>query len=178
MFQILDGPRMNVIIIGFDGAGKTTLLNTLTNGSLEMSSTIGLDVETWRFGDVNFHSWDVGGSGRTSILWRFYFQITKGIIFVIDSTDEERIKDTCDTKGYPTYAKDELHQILSHELLRNIPLLVYANKHDLPKALSIQKIAELLELNLLERPWHIQACCALTGEGAKEGIDWLRSKIH
>ena len=177
LFQNLLNQRMNILVIGLDGAGKTTLLNNFTKGGLEIASMIGFDIETYRFGDMDFHSWDVGGPGRTRILWRYYLQKTNGIIFVVDSTDEDRIKDTCDTKGFPTYANDELHQILSHELLLDAPLLVYANKNDLPQALPIQKIRELLELNKLERPWHIQACSALTGDGLNDGMDWLRSKI-
>ena len=169
---------MNILVIGFDGAGKTTLLQKLSNGRLEMNSIIGLDVEMASYEDIDFYSFDVGGPGHITLLWNYYLQKTRGIVFVVDSREEERMRDVFETKGYPTYVYDELHNILSHKLLLNAPLLIYANKNDLSSALPIQKIKDLLELNKLERPWHIQACSALTGDGLQEGMDWLRSKFH
>jgi len=40
--------------------------------------------------------------------------------------------------------------------------------------LSSAEIAEHLDLQSIKtHSWHIQACCALTGEGLYEGIEWL-----
>jgi ADP-ribosylation factor-like protein 5B len=45
-------------------------------------------------------------------------------------------------------------------------LLVYANKQDAADALSAAEISQMLGLDKLKgRSYHIQACCALTGEG-------------
>lgn len=35
--------------------------------------------------------WDVGGQDKIRPLWRHYFTNTQGLIFVVDSSDRERI---------------------------------------------------------------------------------------
>lgn len=52
------------------------------------------------------------------MLWRHYYQGVDGIIYVIDSSDDERIYK----------AKDELYAVLADEELNGIPLLIFANK--------------------------------------------------
>ena len=51
-------------------------------------------------------------------MWRYYFNNTDAIIFVVDSSDVERILE----------ARDELHRMLSEDELKNAILLVFANK--------------------------------------------------
>jgi len=53
-------------------------------------------------------------------------------------------------------------------------LLVFANKQDLPNAMSVEEITDKLGLHSLHtRQWHIQACCATDGSGLYEGLDFL-----
>ena len=57
-------------------------------------------------------------------------------------------------------------------------LLVFANKQDLPKAMKPADVAERLGLSSLRtRVWHIQGCCATTGDGLYEGLDWLSDTL-
>ncbi|CAG8538648.1 35757_t:CDS:2, partial [Racocetra persica] len=45
-------------------------------------------------------------------------------------------------------------------------------------ALTAAQISEALNLtSMRDRQWHIQACCALTGDGLFEGLDWIVSQI-
>jgi len=86
----------------------------------------------------------------------------------VDSSDRERIVE----------AREELHKMLSEEELRNAVLLVFANKQDLPNAASIAELANAPQLSDVDqRPWHIQACCAIDGEGLYEGLDWLSAEL-
>lgn len=32
--------------------------------------------------------------------------------------------------------------------------------------------------SIKDRPWQIQACCALTGEGLQEGMEWLVAQVN
>ncbi|MDP7295768.1 MAG: ADP-ribosylation factor-like protein [Vicinamibacterales bacterium] len=58
----------------------------------------------------------------------------------------------------------------------NAAVLVFANKQDLPTAKTVSAITETLRLQTLRRRnWYIQACCAATGDGLYEGLDWLAS---
>lgn len=92
------------------------------------------------------------------------YQNTQGLIFVIDSNDSARFED----------ARQELQKMLTEDELSEAVLLVFANKQDLPKAKNPAEITEKLGLTSMRgREWFIQPCCATTGEGLYEGLDWL-----
>lgn len=62
--------------------------------------------------------------------------------------------------------------------LRDAVLLVFANKQDLPNAMNAAEITDKLGLHALrQRHWYIQSCCATSGEGLYEGLDWLSQNI-
>ena len=76
----------------------------------------------------------------------------------MDSADRKRMDET-------SY---ELAELLTEEKLSNVPVLVFANKQDLEYAASAADVAEHLSLHLIkDRPWQIQACSAMYGEGIK-----------
>lgn len=50
---------------------------------------------------------------------------------------------------------------------------------DCKDALSSVKIAAALGLDkIMDKPWHISASNALTGEGLQEGVEWLTQQIR
>lgn len=64
------------------------------------------------------------------------------------------------------------YQVLRYESLREVPLLVLANKQDLPRALSPEELCLKLDLRKVceGRAWYIQPCSATTGMGLEEGF--------
>ena len=89
---------------------------------------------------------DVGGQDKIRPLWRHYYQNTQGLIFVVDSNDRDRV----------TEARDELMKMLQEDEMRDAILLVFANKQDLPNAMSAAEITEKLQLNTLRnRQWYM-----------------------
>eukprot|EP00210_Caulerpa_lentillifera_P001066 g1028.t1 len=101
-------------------------------------------------------------------LWRHYFQNTQGLIYVVDSNDRDRVGE----------ARDELHRMIGEDELRDATLLVFANKQDLPKAMTAADLTDKLGLNSLrQRSWYIQGTCATSGEGLYEGLDWMSANI-
>jgi len=168
--------EMRILMVGLDAAGKTTILYKLKLGEVVTTiPTIGFNVETVEYKNISFTVWDVGGQDKIRPLWRQYYQNTQGIIFVVDSNDRERIDDT---SGAENSAKEELNRMLSEDELRDAVLLVFANKQDLPQAMSVQEITERLGLNQLRnRTWFIQAACATSGDGLYEGLDWLSKTL-
>ena len=101
-------------------------------------------------------------------LWRHYYQNTQGVIFVVDSNDRDRISE----------ARDELHRMLNEPDLADANLLVFANKQDLPGAMNAAEMTDKLGLHSLQRrQWYIQSCCAPSGDGLYEGLDWLSSSL-
>ncbi|KAJ7569129.1 hypothetical protein O6H91_01G071100 [Diphasiastrum complanatum] len=168
--RLFAGPRnIRILMLGLDAAGKTTILYKLKLGEkINTVPTIGFNVETVEYKNVSFTVWDVGGQDKFRQLWRFYFENTEGLIFVVDSNDRDRMIE----------ARDELDRLMNEIELREVKLLVLANKHDLPKAMSVAEISEKLALpSLRQRNWHIQSCCAVTGQGLYEGLDWLSTAI-
>jgi len=164
-------------MVGLDAAGKTTILYKLKLGEVVTTiPTIGFNVETVEYKNIKFTVWDVGGQDKIRPLWRHYYQNTDGIIFVVDSNDKERLAN--DSSGPNSSAKEELNHMLSEDELRNAVLLVFANKQDLPHAMSINEMTNLLGLNQIKnRQWYIQATCATSGDGLYEGLDWLAEEL-
>merc|ERR1712130_733462 len=166
LFRNLFGKKeMRILMVGLDAAGKTTILYKLKLGEVVTTiPTIGFNVETVEYKNISFTVWDVGGQDKIRPLWRHYYQNTQGLIFVVDSNDRDRIED----------AKEELNKMLNEDEMRDAVLLVFANKQDLPNAMTAAEVTEKLGLHSLRnRQWYIQSACATTGDGLYEGLDWL-----
>merc|ERR1712027_283423 len=157
--------EMRILMVGLDAAGKTTILYKLKLGEVVTTiPTIGFNVETVEYKNLSFTVWDVGGQDKIRPLWRHYYQGTNGLIYVVDSNDRDRSED----------AKEELTKMLNEDEMRDAVLLVFANKQDLPNAMTAAGVTEKLGLhNLRHRQWYIQSACAITGDGLYEGLDWL-----
>ncbi|KAI1908607.1 Arf GTPase arf1 [Ophidiomyces ophidiicola] len=161
--------EMRILMVGLDAAGKTTILYKLKLGEIVTTiPTIGFNVETVEYKNIQFTVWDVGGQDKIRPLWRHYFQNTQGIIFVVDSNDRDRVVE----------AREELQRMLNEDELRDALLLVFANKQDLPNAMSPAEITQQLGLqSLTKRAWYIQSTCATTGDGLYEGLEWLANAL-
>ena len=157
--------EIRILILGLDNAGKTTLLYRLKIGEVVTTiPTIGFNVESVTYKNLNFNVWDLGGQTSIRPYWRCYYSNTAAVVFVIDSCDTERLG----TAG------EELRAMLEEEELRDASLLVFANKQDSPGAKGAGEISEVLRLGeLKDRNWSIMACSAVTGTGVNEGMDWL-----
>jgi len=161
---------IRIIMVGLDAAGKTTILYKLKLGEVVTTiPTIGFNVETVEHKSVSFTVWDVGGKDKIRPLWRHYFQGCDALVMVIDSNDRDRAGD----------ARDELHRMLNEDELRDAALLVFANKQDLPNAMSAAEVTEKLGLHSLrQRRWYLQAACGTSGDGIYAGLDWLSSAVE
>jgi len=158
-----------ILMVGLDAAGKTTILYKLKLGEIVTTiPTIGFNVETVQYKKISFTVWDVGGQDKIRPLWRHYFQGTQGLIFVVDSNDRERAGE----------AAEELGKMLREEELKDVVILILANKQDLPNAMTVAEVTDKLGLHSLgARKWYIQSTCATTGDGLYEGLDWLSSAL-
>ena len=101
--------------------------------------------------------------------WERHFRETAAVVFVVDSADKLRL----------CVAKDELDAMLESSELLGKPFLVFANKMDLPTALSPVDVAQGLSLDEIEaHPWQIVPSNALDGSGLQEGLDWLANFLN
>lgn len=88
-----------------------------------------------------------------------------GIIFVVDSCDFERFEE----------ARLELAKISKNHETLGVPILIIANKQDLPGARTSAEIERTLCLQELTatHPWTLVPTIALIGEGLYESLDSL-----
>ncbi|ETI41866.1 hypothetical protein F442_12827 [Phytophthora nicotianae P10297] len=154
-----------ILLLGLDGAGKTTLLYKMKLGeAVTTIPTIGFNVETFQYKNIEFTAWDIGGQSKLRPLWRFYYEGADAVVFVIDSADRYRIDE----------AVHELHRVFEDDALRDCKLLVLANKQDQPGCMDVEEIRDKLALRRVTRnPSHISKTVALSGQGVDEGMMWL-----
>nr|XP_022315499.1 ADP-ribosylation factor-like isoform X1 [Crassostrea virginica] len=162
--------RARILMLGLDGAGKTSMLYKLKmNEHIHTIPTIGFNLETVSpVKGMSFTVWDVGGMGRIRSLWRDYYQNTEGLIYVVDSSDRERIAES----------REELFGILQSDEMVRVPVVIVANKQDLPNALKPSEVTDSMQLHKLTgRKWYIQAACATTGEGIFESMQKMAKMV-
>lgn len=170
LWSLWGDEQHRLIIVGLDNAGKTTIFYQFAlNEVVVTSPTIGSNVEEMSFKNINFTMWDVGGQDSLRQTWHTYYTGAKGLLFVIDSTDVDRMN----------LAKKELHKMVAHEDLVGCKILIFANKQDAKGALPVAEISKRLNLSVLQgKSYHIQDCCALTGEGLYDGMEWMSNQIR
>ena len=223
--------ELRLLILGLDNAGKTTIVRRFNGESEEelrrISPTLGFNIFTLdfalelddpadsaataatsasagsqdapakkqrRFANYKLNIWDVGGQKTIRSYWRNYFEQTDGIVWVVDSTDRHRLKD----------CREELEAVLKQERLAGATLLIFANKQDLPGAMSCGEIRQALGLDGpkgdseaaesgggggagqqpgglgglgSKRHWAIVSCSAVTGQGLLQGMKFLVGDI-
>ena len=126
----------------------------------------GFNVETVEYKNICFTVWDVGGQDKIRPLWRHYFQNTQGLIFVVDSNDRERIDEAQKELQEMVQIFNTLYNLfytstslifkcsfwqfqLKEDELREAVVLIFANKQDLPNAMSASELTEKLGLQQL-----------------------------
>ncbi|XKL67607.1 hypothetical protein PGB90_003098 [Kerria lacca] len=170
IWSLFSKEEHKIVIVGLDNAGKTTILyQFLMNEVVHTSPTIGSNVEEVVWKNFHFIMWDLGGQQSLRAAWSTYYSNTEFVILVIDSTDRERLSVT----------REELYKMLNHEELVNAAVLIYANKQDVKDCMSAAEISKQLDLTSIKnQQWHIQSCCALTGEGLYQGLEWICSHLR
>merc|ERR1719409_1439987 len=102
---------MRILIVGLDGAGKTTILHQLKVGEVVNTiPTVGFNVETVHYKNIDFDVWDVGGQDKMRPLWKHYYKNARGLVFVVDSNNADRLQE----------ARAELDQLLNEEELQDV----------------------------------------------------------
>ena len=115
------GPKieMRVVTLGLDGSGKTSILFKLKqNEFVQTIPTIGFNVESLEYKNVKFTVWDVGGQPKLRPLWKHYYLNTQAVVFVIDSSNQERLDE----------AQNELVKLIAEKELKDAFILILLNK--------------------------------------------------
>ncbi|XP_034840200.1 ADP-ribosylation factor-related protein 1 [Maniola hyperantus] len=164
-----------VLILGLDNAGKTTYLEAAKTkynrkykamNPSRITTTVGLNIGKIDVDGVRLNFWDLGGQQELQSLWDKYYAECHGVIYIVDSSDRERVSES----------KETFDRMIASEHLSGVPLLVLANKQDIPDCMGVHTVKPIFNQNahlIGARDIMLMATSALTGDGVDEGIRWL-----
>ncbi|XP_062249963.1 ADP-ribosylation factor-like protein 13A [Platichthys flesus] len=167
--------KVTIAVVGLDRAGKTSSIRGMfkLNHVVDVGPTIGFVRNELRVDNYLVSLLDVGGSAESRGGWRELYPEAHGIIFVVDSSDRQRIKEV----------KEVLADLLKQPRVAGKPILVLANKQDKMNALLGSELIEILSLEKLVNQsrslCHIEPCSALidmrrwSERKTLRGLRWL-----
>ncbi|KAF8326568.1 P-loop containing nucleoside triphosphate hydrolase protein [Cantharellus anzutake] len=177
-----------VIIVGKNDAmkGKTFLekIKSMYNKTPPLPSdkiapTIGQNRDILQF-------WDLGGQRDIRNIWERYYDECHAVVYVVDASDVERM-----SEGWEIF-----DAVLNHPRIMGLPLLLLANKQDLPDSFSVEAIranyeewwqlrnaeeAHRLGGRQIERRMaslNVMGVSAIEGTGIREAVDWLFLRVQ
>uniref|UniRef100_A0A0N4ZCS5 ADP-ribosylation factor-like protein 4C n=1 Tax=Parastrongyloides trichosuri TaxID=131310 RepID=A0A0N4ZCS5_PARTI len=164
-----------IVILGLDNAGKTTILYRMKLQQIVLTQpTVGFNCEKCKVVDGlakghSFALWDIGGHNNVRPLWKTYLKAASALVYVIDTSNKCRFDES----------RDELETILiSKELPIFVPILLLANKQDLPGSMEVSELKNNLDIYFGDRVVESMGCCAVTGEGLENIFGMLLYMIN
>ncbi|XP_054479877.1 ADP-ribosylation factor-like protein 13B isoform X4 [Anoplopoma fimbria] len=170
--------KVTLVMVGLDNAGKTATVRGIQGDNpLDVAPTVGFSKVDLKQGKFEVTIFDLGGGKRIRGIWKNYYSESHGVVFVVDSSDVQRIQETRETMA----------EVLQHPRIAGKPVLVLANKQDQEGALAEADIIENLSLEKLVNEnkclCQIEPCSAVLGYGKKvdksikKGLKWLLNNI-
>ncbi|KAF7669206.1 hypothetical protein LDENG_00233360 [Lucifuga dentata] len=170
--------KVTLVMVGLDNAGKTATVRGIQGENpQDVAPTVGFSKVDLKQGKFEVTIFDLGGGKRIRGIWKNYYSESHGVVFVVDSSDVQRVQETRETMA----------EVLQHPRIAGKPVLVLANKQDQEGALAEVDIIESLSLEKLvnENKCHcqIEPCSAVLGYGKKtdksikNGLNWLLNNI-
>ncbi|XP_064628056.1 ADP-ribosylation factor-like protein 13B [Lineus longissimus] len=172
------GRQLTLGIFGIDNAGKTVTTRGLQGDTIDdVAPTVGFQNNDFKFDRYDITLYDLGGGKNIRPIWKNYYTEIYGIIYVIDSSQPDRIIET----------KEVLSELLENDKVERKPILILANKQDCEGALDELDICDSLGLeeivNVHKCPCRVEMCSATLGQGKKldrgikMGFQWLLDRI-
>eukprot|EP00667_Euglena_gracilis_P001688 EG_transcript_1688 len=153
-----------VAVLGLRGAGKSSLVRLLAGGpDDDRMPTAGYTAHPCPGPVPQVVLYDFVGAAKA---WQQHLAEMFGFIFVVDCADPDSVED----------AQEALQAIVRHPYVHGKPLLVFANKQDVPGALSEPELAAALQLQHEPR-----LCCPASAdspEDAQRGLRWMVDHVQ
>lgn len=132
----------------------------------KITPTVGLNIGRVNLSGVQVVMWDLGGQESLRTLWDKYYMECHGLVYVVDSSDNDHLD----------ASKSVLSDVLSHEQLKSVPLLVLANKQDREDALPLTEVEKVFDsgsCSVGDRDYRIHGISALKGSGIEDCLRWI-----
>ncbi|VDN02175.1 unnamed protein product [Thelazia callipaeda] len=179
--------NIRICLLGLDDAGKSTVIRALASENEDMillentadvSPTKGFTLQEFKYRKAEIIAYDLGGDERIRSIWTNYYPEVFGVIYVVDGSKQSRLQESGEV----------LAHVLSHEDLRNKPLLVILNKTDREGCIDEIQLSDRLNLhnlaNLYQTEIRVEICQSNAGTGSlmdpalKDGFEWLLERIY
>ena len=138
-----------------------------TDHMTQTAPTIHPHSEELKLGNIKFNTYDLGGHETARKIWKEYFPVIDGIIFLVDAADPSRFPE----------AKNELQNLLDSPELGEIPICILGNKVDKFSAVREEVLREELDLNSLiikeTRPFELYMCSVIKRMGYDKAFLWI-----
>ncbi|XP_041076927.1 ADP-ribosylation factor-like protein 13B [Polyodon spathula] len=166
--------KVTLLVVGLDNAGKTSTVNgILKEPPGDNAPTVGMARTELKVDQFEVVLVELGEGVQAWGLWKQHCGEAHGIVFVVDSSDSQRIRE----------ARDLLTDMLRHPKVSRKPLLVPANKQDKASAMLESEFIEVLSLERLvnesQTLCHIEPCSAIadvwcwSDRNRLKGLRWL-----
>ncbi|KAJ3213438.1 ADP-ribosylation factor protein 3, partial [Clydaea vesicula] len=131
----------------------------------------GLNIGKIDIGRNRLNFWDLGGQKELQKIWKKYYTECHSIVFVVDSTDRERIEEV----------RLAFENVITNDSVEGVPVLMLANKQDIEGSLKVHDIKEIfnpIAVKLGARDSKVMPVSALRGESVKEAVEWLQIRME
>ncbi|CAG8457050.1 3437_t:CDS:2 [Diversispora eburnea] len=150
---------------------KSIFLGVLGLPQDRIAPTVGLNIGKIDIDRARINFWDLGGQRELHGIWEKYYSECHAIVFVVDSTDKDRIEECINI----------FEKIITNDEVEGVPVLMLANKQDLPNSLKVEEIKEIfnkIAIKLGARDSRVLPVSALEGDGVRDAVDWLFVRIQ
>lgn len=141
-----------------------------------------------QFKNINLKFWDLGGQRSLRNMWSRYYKQCHGIIFIIDSTDTERFQECYETlieiahdDNWLVSGDNDTEETIGIDGTVNVPILMLANKQDLPQAVDLVSLKTGVFIKLVSEleatDSKLLPVSVLENQGLKESLEWLVTRL-
>ncbi|OQR99674.1 ADP-ribosylation factor, partial [Thraustotheca clavata] len=164
-----------ILLLGIDGSGKSTLLSTL-QGDLDKDHGPSAGYTSVKFqlpnGSATFY--DLGGASTFRDVWKEYYSDAHAVIYVVDAADSARMAE----------AASVLAQAMENPHLIGKPLLLMANKKDIPTAMGEKQFCREIQAGMYNNK-KVLECIAKPSANAnivddrlEAGLMWVVQRVE
>ncbi|XP_055337433.1 ADP-ribosylation factor J-like [Paramacrobiotus metropolitanus] len=152
-----DKRKRNIVVLGLSDAGKTAFLQRLLRDyknpgkfSDDPEPTLGVRMTSVDLRGLRQTYYEVGGAETTRVFAKEFLHMANLVIFVVDATAEDATMESA--RAYFSFVFKDAEY--------DGPIVVIANKQDLPNPRSVRELYQALGINDKDDVYILPACSA------------------